>query len=96
MWGRKARRIRELEASLQDALDNLMTVQVQFPASVWQTVRGIRKGMWYRVSYLFMASADSVSYGDVFVGEEQAGQVYFEGTTKPEWAWEGRPEEPDG
>lgn len=83
MWNRKAKRIAELEAKLENALNNLVNVTVPMPPNVDQTIRGVEKGLWHRVSYLFMVPMDypdgSSSVSDVFVGQAEVNASYFDG-----------------
>jgi phenylpyruvate tautomerase PptA (4-oxalocrotonate tautomerase family) len=82
MWGRKQKRIEELEDQLADTLANLVHVTVPMPPNVGQTIAGCRKGIWHRVSYMFMVTTEQTTpVTDVFVEEVEPRSSYFDGAT---------------
>lgn len=82
IWGRKARRIAELEAALQDALENLVTVVVPTPEPIHATLVGVTKDRWYRVSYMVRVGRDGLpATREHFVGyADEEPTTYFDGT----------------
>ena len=71
MFGRKTRRIAELETTLADAYENLAVAVVKFGNPSFSQRITVRKGMWYRVSYLYRHDgSSSLEVKDLFVGEE--------------------------
>ncbi len=95
MWGRKQRRIDELEEKLRAAIEDQVTVQVHMPQDVVTTVQQLPKGIWYRVSYMFRVATEynGVEYSGAFVGTQPV--PYFDGeisgldAESPEYDWEG-------
>lgn len=88
MFGRKQKRIEELEAELRDALANLVNVTVQFPEPARASFRAAaaRKGQWYRASAQFRVGDDSRELTDIFISESPS-DPYFDGAvTSVEWS----------
>jgi hypothetical protein len=93
MWGRKAKRIRELEEQLVDARENVARVNVQIPRGMVM-VAEVRRGVWHTVSYRFMVdqTLKNVDFGDVSVVANEL-TPYFDGSTPPpdgyDYRWVG-------
>lgn len=81
MFGRKARKIRELEEQLLDALENLACVTLEFPGPARASFEAapVRKGAWYRASIEFQVADDGNSFRNVFLGERPDVPPYFDG-----------------
>lgn len=69
MFGRKAKRIKELETELEDVKNNLLALRVQLPDSVWAHLGAIRKDNWHHLSVRLKVSADGahVDFKDVML-----------------------------
>lgn len=82
MFGRKARRIAELEAELKDARENLTNVTVQFPAPARTAFEAaaVRKGVWHTASVRFMVDDAGSRLHGMYLGEEEAPGPYFDGS----------------
>lgn len=81
MWGRKAKRIVELEQELQHAKNNLAVARVVTGAGYLTQNVVVEKGMWYRISYQFQHTGSKVlRVADLIL--EPVGQPitsYFDG-----------------
>lgn len=77
-FGRKARRIAELEQQLDHAMKNLAVAYAPIGASYMTQKVTVEKGMWYRVSYRFQHNGTrQLTLSDIFVGAESP--AYFDG-----------------
>lgn len=93
MFGRKAKRIAELEGKLQDALENLVHVTVQFPKPAqvaFEAVR-VRKGVWHQASVSFKVDDHGSTLTGMYLGEQPPVQEYFDGSNVEQWtdSWTG-------
>ena len=82
MFGRKARRIAELEAEVADVRDNLTNVTVQFPtpARIAFEATAVRKGVWHTASVRFMVDDAGSRLHGMYLGEEEAPGPYSDGS----------------
>lgn len=92
MFGRKAARIAALEAEVKDLRENLAVAVV--PVGGITTKIEVRKGLWYRVSYLYRHNGGPIlDVQNLFVGHEDLAGPYFDGTVPPEpgeqYSWKG-------
>jgi len=83
LFGRRERkRIAALEKENRDLRENLFTAQIDMPTPMRMV--GIRKGVWYRVSYMFRGGdangGMTIDTKNHFVGEVE-GRPYFDGET---------------
>lgn len=70
MFGRKAKRIAELEAQLKDARENLAVAVV--PTGLISQRIEVRKGQWYVVSFRCRHNGGAVlDVANLFMGEEE-------------------------
>lgn len=78
-FGRKARRIAELERQLEHAMNNLAVAYVPIAAPCMTQKVTVEKGKWYVVRYEFQhVGAPDLLLGEIFVGEIGAS-AYFDG-----------------
>lgn len=93
MWGRKQKRIEELEERLEDALHNMANLTVKFPDFGFApSIRGARSGVWYHVSGKARFTGDPNNFqpgdtrevGDYVVTEinPPSYESYFDGSNK--------------
>lgn len=69
-FGRKARRIAELEQQLDHAMSNLGVAYVPIGAPYMTQKLTVEKGVWYVVSYKFQHTGDrELMMADLFVGK---------------------------
>lgn len=83
MFGRKQKRIEELEGQLRYALENLVNVTVKFPAPVVASLRAtsVRESVWHTASFRFMVRRDGWSHvGAIYIGEDDGQRPYFDGS----------------
>ena len=82
MFGRKARRIAELEAEVADVRENLTNVTVQFPtpARIAFEATAVRKGVWHTASVRFMVDDAGSRLHGMYLGEEEAPGPYSDGS----------------
>lgn len=93
LFGRRERkRIAALEVENRELRQSLYTVQIDMPTPMKMV--GLRKGVWYRVSYQFRAG-DAIEGGPMivdtrqhFIGEENP-RPYFDGETPSHGVWQG-------
>lgn len=93
MWGRKQKRIEELEQELEDALHNMANLMINFPDfAVAPMILGARSGVWYQVcgKVRFTGDPNNVQPGDLReVGDYVVTEInppyyesYFDGSNK--------------
>ena len=82
MFGRKARRIAELEAEVADVRENLTNVTVQFPtpARIAFEATAVRKGVWHTALVRFMVDDAGSRLHGMYLGEEEAPGPYSDGS----------------
>lgn len=83
MFGKRKRRIAELEQQLEEARRDLAIAVV--PLGPLRQKFEVRKGAWYRVAFSFRhTGAPFLDLTDLFVGADDGLSPYFEGTTPQE------------
>jgi hypothetical protein len=81
-FGRKARRIAELEKELDDAMNNLAIAHVHAGHPALQQAITVEKGAWYQVSYRYRHNGSSLlDIADLFVAKGDSA-LYFEGESQ--------------
>lgn len=89
MWGRKVRRIRELEEQLVDARQNMAQVKLDLGALPGRVVH-VRRGVWYTFSTQFRVGQDldNAEWRHVFLGARNEGP-FFDGSAAASSSWTG-------
>lgn len=81
-WGRKAKRIAELEKELRHTRENLAVARVVMAPGLAQDVV-VEKGVWHRVTYQFQHTGESVLRLDnLLVERVDFTPSYFDGETR--------------
>jgi hypothetical protein len=92
MFGRKAKRIAELEAALRDERENRVNVTLRLPHHITHQMAGLPLGQWYRLSFRFQVAdkEGTAAFADMGLFQDDTPGPYFDGAVSGGGEWVGK------